>query len=1394
MAKYSGFTTTDLNAPVEYLRDVVQPRDKLKRKEKSVSTTPTRQQLLAAPTPTKTPPKVPGVPDTKRTPPQDTSYIRNLANDALWKGDFSTAMQLDANADQIDSQRGMYLYQQGAAGAVLPFANAAPEGKGYLPALVPMVPALVNDIGQLFSKNSTDTTQEPNILQMSSDAFQRANDRNNEFFQVENPNDPAELAANFVGGMIIPAKVPKFKGAGPVTNVLAGVGNVAVETLLPFRQQDFFSPTTAIGGALSLGIMEGVDAAFNTEYNSFVDQAQALIPQATVSPHASVVPKEQPMEAIQVSDPNVDINSPDYNGPINQEVGTSEVDINSPDYMGTPEQGVPKQEEKVPIWRDPAYITGGLALLGLAGFGVFNYNSVKSKLHANRINDPISGITEAPQITPLKDQILGAYVQGDQAIRSAAKKYILPNDKKAVQNFNAELDGVTAPAINSKINRAFLTGDLPNSRHTIFSPARFLEAASTELDDAQKAKLNAAVLAGTALDDVKANGQVPSFATAADGFTPLTAMELQRIYFEGVNDPLVKKYMDINRRIQDGLLKYRLERGEISPAQYQEMLANRPNYIHMSRNVVGGPQGSGDSAHLNVISKRNTEDLSGISAGEAVNFMRDYPAVIASTIRKVEVNAAKRKFITQAVRSPALKKVIKIIPAGSRPDDMTGVHDIIINGVQRFVKISDKALDTALKFSPATINFTGYNVLTAPAKFAKNFITGAGNPAFGIKAMAYDTVMGIATRPKEIDLGILSDVINAIGNPTILKPLKYLDSYGTAWLSAPVGAMRLAVDELIGNAGHSLAIRLLKDNDDLVNLIGKQNAKTFADWVTHVYDKTISVKADMDRTGAFSSGNFANTGTDTVTVATADMAPNYFYEMARQNGAEALQSATLNEFSKAAKVNNIALTGARANALSRAYLGLTKLMHEGFRYQVYAGNRTKVARGSMEETLLASQVRRISADVLQRGNGDLAKAIDDNFIYANAAVQGPVHLARRFMDNPVETASSVSITLSMMAFATYAYLANSDEGMAKWNAMTDEQKMRSIPTPAGLVAVPGELRVPWGLTTGILDEMTGVNKGEFDPEWVKGFNAYLDGSVEFSDIGEYSTKERVKAGLWGLSPITPGSSPVVNAIAAGVFGKDLGFSKFGDSGVKDITTQQISGLDADKSLIGDAVSANMMKAISSITGSVGTDVIRSGMDYFRTMDHSQDTEKAWEVFKDSMLSKTARSDDPLMNALFPDAVRKESYGTADVTQYYAKTKGMTAIANAFRKDIENPYQTGSVDSQSLPRDIDFIPPELGGTKLAIVGNFTKDLLSNLRPYATQERELQDQVENIQNGYTMSQAEKNAKINDYNDQRQGLIKLQNSIIRDYEDMIGEQIGDPSFSFQSAKPDDLLDPIP
>ena len=1384
MPMYSGFGT-DPNKTVDDARLYL-------KKQKSVSTTPTRQKVIAAGNPAKAPD--PAKPKSRRVAPAETAYIRKQANTALWQGDPLEAMRLDADADQQDANRDGYLYRQAFAGAALPLSNSAPEGQGYVPTVIPMVPAFVNDVGQLLSKNST---QNPDsFLQKSSEAFQRGNDRTNEFFGVENPMDTAEMAANIGGSMIIPAKVPKFKGVGPVSKVLAGAGNVAVETLIPFRQQNFFSPTTAISAGLGMGIMEGVDLGFNTEYNSFVDQAQALLPKARVSPDASVVPKVTQInnEAPNNSDQFEPGSMEAY---LNQETSTSQNQTAEPGsmeaYLGTDKQQEPQepqQEEKVPIWRDPLKMGLIAGTLALGAGAVVQRQAIKSKLAAGT---SLAGLTEAPQVTSNLGGLVGRAVQGDQAVREAFTK-IHPGDKQAIKMRNAELDGYTNPALNTKVTRVILSGELPNSQIQIPSPAVFMEAFAQELTDAQKAKYSDAVLAATALDDYKFGGPMPSFQSAVTGKTAQSVSDLRQMVFDGTSDPVIKKYIDMNRQIQDGILDYKVEQNVLTAAARAEMKANRPNYTHMSKNEIGGPTRSGDMSHLMSTSSRSTEDMGGIAAGAAVDPMRDLPTVLTSIVRSVEVNNFKRKFIQEAIVVPDLKKGIKVYKKGQKPTDMTGVHNYVDANGEHFVKITDQSLDTALKFSPPMYDDWILNNTAKLTSLAKYMTTGPGNPKFGLWAMSYDTFMGILTRPKEIDAGVLSDLINAMGNPGVLKPLKYADNFMSGWLAAPVGAIRLAGDELIGNAGRSMGVRLLKENDIIVDLVGRQNAQAFADWVTHVYDKSISVKADMDRTGAFSSGNFANSRTDDITDSIADMAPNYFSDQAILSHAEALASATTSDITKFSKLVNRYGSQGRALAVTRAYLGAVRLMHEGYRYQIFAANRTKVARGSAEEMLLASQVRRISADVLQRGNDVSIKKIDDQVMYMNAAIQGLTHLFRRFKDNPVETFMNVSIGLSSALAISYLSLANDDDLLAQWNGMTDEQKMKSMPSPFGMVGVPGEARTPWAIGTAILDQATGASTGQISPEWTKSLNSIITGEEPLDYMTEYSLGERTKAALWGMSPINPGSSPMFNAGMAGAFGVDMGFSKFSEGTVGTIPTQQISGLDTDKSLVGDVISAKHLKMIQGIGGSVGSEMIRAGADYFRVLSQEKDMGKAWNAFAERMEDNTKKQSDPITTSLFPDYVKKKTFSTPEASLYYRNVKGLNELADAFRKDVVNPYQTGSNPKTAMPNEIDVVPPDLSGTKLAFVGSVARELISNIRDYSLRENQLQNVTERLENNYVTSREERNRRINEINEERKQLIKMQNDMIRDAEDTIGEMIGDPKFTFRSIRPDDLLTPMP
>ena len=230
----------------------------------------------------------------------------------------------------------------------------------------------------------------------------------------------------------------------------------------------------------------------------------------------------------------------------------------------------------------------------------------------------------------------------------------------------------------------------------------------------------------------------------------------------------------------------------------------------------------------------------------------------------------------------------------------------------------------------------------------------------------------------------------------------------------------------------------------------------------------------MDKTGATTSNQLNPQDVATQARGTVDVAPNFFARANERAYNEALEGGT--SFAEATLLGSKNLFDqVRAAPLSRAYMNLVRLLHEGFRYQAFASNIGKtqervgpyVINDTELQQLLASQTRRISADIGQTGAAQVYQEAARSAMYMNVGVQTLAEIGRKFARQPLTTTTNLVTALTMMMGMQYLYAASDPERAKEIADLTDDEQTRTVKTSLGDVPVPPELRLIWGPLTAI---------------------------------------------------------------------------------------------------------------------------------------------------------------------------------------------------------------------------------------------------------------------------------------------------------------------------------------
>jgi hypothetical protein len=925
----------------------------------------------------------------------------------------------------------------------------------------------------------------------------------------------------------------------------------------------------------------------------------------------------------------------------------------------------------------------------------------------------------------------------------------------------------------------------PTPTTTVKPLGPLLDGIQAGLQPAEKDLLTDGLLAGTALDDYKRFGVQTSFTHDRQG-NPVTQADVQHIFDLVQNDPKLRPIADNVRLHYRNQLDYMKEHGIISDDQYQGFITAGPNFVHMSKNeapdTVKSLWSRGDNGKIagdrraTMLGSRSQNEGGGVAAGMAADPIAELPNQWSRLIREVEIHNVKKRWLEMAAGSPELKDWVKQLPIGATPEgNPAQIHTVFENGMAHNYYVKDPALAEALNFQP----FAQSNALSAAGNFFRRnfeyFTTGAGNPFFAPVAASYDTFTGMALKPKGYNLGVLNEIL------AHLNPKLSIGNLDPTWIaSAPIGAARHGWDSLVGAMGTGLQAELEAGTGPVLNTLGPQITQGLSAKLSSMY--SASIKSQMDELGVANSNIFTSNRPDRVAPGLTEIAPKFATGVAARAFRESLQG----DHSLAQQIlagSHYAFEASRAAPIARLYSGILKSIHEGFRYQAFATNAPRIINPESAE-LIASQTRRVAADIGQKGAGELAQTGIGSLTYANAGLQSLAEVARKFRADPAHFTANMMTSLLGLSTLYYGPALISKENQDEMRTRTEEQRMASFRTFGGLeVKVPPELRPIWGSMIAVLDDASGLNSGQFNPNFADAIQTWLDNGL--SEPGQQDLQQNIKEGLWGAAPATWGSNPVLNSIMAASSGLDISYSRYTGS-PQTVKPQQIDPLGGEGEFVDSAISARWQKAIEDISGTMFSGYLKAGLDVQRAIHDNENTMDTGLKVAASRLVDTAASQTGPASVIFGDYERKQSANDGDMKLYQKKKMGLEEAAKILNQDILTPFTDGKDPrsaSMSMLDPLDLQKNQkLVGTALVPIGAVTAQILKATKPIDQQITNIKKEIDEISNQKGTTIEERNKQINEKIAQRRAYILMQNNYYRMGEDAIRSQIGDPSFTYQ------------
>jgi hypothetical protein len=1287
-------------------------------------------------------------------------------------------------------ERAVRLAKFAGRGAVLPamdnpnIPGQKADMRGYSPVGVDMAPVAFYNLANMIPGVKIQN----DYLDEASARTQLADEKLGQFLGIGEPENAAELVANVVGGLLVPAGGPTKlakaaaaaktasavrqvpKGVKLAKSVVRGVAEAAV----PLRQGKLVSKTTGAIAALPTAAYEVIDAQTKgTGYKSIREyitgKEDVALEDIDPSMLVDADEEQEPIPASTAIDPATLVDADEEQ----QDAEISDIDPASLEPV-----------EDQPLWKHPA--VQGAMILSAIGLGVSAPSIIKG-ITKRRLSSSsaLTGVTTEPQFTTKADLLKGKTVQGDQALRAVAD--MMPDPRL----MNSKLDAVVATSMNGKVRHALRAGELPNSSINIGPLAAKLEAFAKSTDEADRVILSDGLLARTVLDDIKAGRPRSAFEVGKDG-KPITEADLTAMATRLETDTRMNTYANMVKDQYRQILDYKVEQGAIDAATAATMRAARPNYVKLSKNdkavnnrFLFGLQDNRSSMDnsLNRFYARSEEAGAGVQAGSVRDPVAELISEWHKAIREVEINRVRKDILTFAESNPELSKYVKRIPGQPKADK--GIHGVMVNGKQEFFKVKDLAISDALMFSPNSQRSTLSVLLALPKRLKQATTTGALAPGFAPVSAYYDTVTSMINLEKGMTKGIINEGLNYLGGPNIGR----FDP--TVWIEPITGALRLGGDKIIEAMADGLTTELLQEGSALVNLLGRSNVQTYRNLFSKLYAGT--VKAKMDEFGALSTNTFDGADPTRLSSGMSELAPEFSSQVAARAFQEAKEGGMGFAEGILRRSQNV-YEQAKAAQLARLYTSVVKTIHEGPRYATFATNLPKFAGSAEDLQYLSTAVRRASGDTGQIGNSAALQDFNNAALFLNSSVQPVAQIARRLGTDPAHTLWNMVGVVTGMIALTYGAAAINPEIAARRREMTDGEKLKYLPTVGGLeIPIDPAMRMITAPLFAILDEVSGINSGNFDPNFAHVMERWLEGDDMMSEEALYSSghsfREALKTAL-PFDPLNPigsmiGAVPAANAAMISQ-GFNPGMTRYTDNPMM-ITSQGVTGLGGDGDLSGDALSSTTEAIINELMGGIFTHTLRSVQDFNRATGNGDTAYKALDVALSRLGDETVKGAGPTREMLFGNYEKLQSYNTPIVELWYKKVDGMEKAKLIHDKDWLNGFVTGQNPRYAMARPIDTVPQDLQNTMLLPVLMINAELQKGLRDGKARLAALKEVADDYKNQRSSTIEARNINMNDINDQRREVIEEMMLNTKQAEEAIRMQTGDDTFTFQNFDPE-------
>jgi Flp pilus assembly protein TadG len=1178
---------------------------------------------------------------------------------------------------------------------------------------------------------------------------------------VPAPKNLSELAQELGGSVLVPGAGATTKAARTGEKVATQVpkylkpaataGKVASEVVLPFRQGTKL--TTAVPAVVGVGggLTEGIDAIAQVpEYNGIADKFR----EGKATPPAAD-------DYFNGLEPQVD----DYF------TGLSPED----DYFQGLQPDISEVPEGAPLSIKDKAVISGVVGLGALGLGLMAPSVIRSltKQRVSLQGGDLVGTEYNPQKTGHITNLVSGVVQSDQAVRQALKK----DASTVAKPIMARLD-LTAPAsVNQKTAYTLNTGQFPDSNVNIGPVGPKLNAIASSLDEEELAMMSRGLMAKSALHTINKASLSPNNTTSQlvqPQFNDYTPAELKAFADVVDNDPKLRAAGDEVVRAYRGLADYQLEKGFISKETYDNWIKDNPDFVHLSASfansgdsgILGASRADsfGTTRTLDSTISRSLEEGGGVQAGAAADPFIELPKQIRATIRAVEQNSMRAETL-QALDGGTQYGVKKVSEAGPK------TTKVMINGKETHYEVPDDALRYALEFSPAIAN----NAVAATGRavnqlFIQSTVGRALNPLFSLVSASYEGTAAAISKQKGYHLGVINEALSKHGlNIGTLDP--------TGGIGAiPIGSVRYLWDSGIQQLANEASQSLINDNHLLARLLPDvATRQALADRMMLAYES--SIKGMGQREGVFSSHIYSHEdqqqalqGLEGIMPDFASYASDMAARMARDGNTTGLEKL----FAQAQNAN----VQLNAQWWARAFSTVSNSVRESVKYQGYASNVAKAVDQDSAD-IVASQTRRLGGDMGQRGGNEVFNTFADWSTFVNTAVQPVAEIGKRLVDDPAGLLINLGSVGASALAAQYLAAAMDPEVAQRIRDATDEQNASRIYFPGGLT-VPMEqtFRVMWGPLVAVMNEISGLNDGQIDPNFINVFSRWAQEGFSLSEETKFGAGEAFKAGYESANPFSLANSPVASAVSAGI-GFNLGMSRYAGAPV---LIKEPSEFNAEER----GMSAKTEEIINALLGGTISNYVTSMRDFNAAIGNDVDLGQAMKVAMSRIEDKSASGNGPAESLIFKGYERVISPNDSSNQLMYKKREGIDTASQVFRDELKYPGMSGANPKVDRILPTEAVRPEYRNTMLFPIGAVTYKLNRELRdPIAELNmlRDIDKAVQDRTKQFSTTIEQRNAQRNQLIERRRQLTDLILYHMAEAEETIQQETGDPSFTFNN-----------